>query len=456
MNQTTQPRRPKLFIRTIYLFRIILFFFTLNSGSPAQTGWYQQTLPMGGTIYDMQFIDANTGWISLFNPFGFIKTTSGGSNWTVISSGQRGFGQFDFLNDTVGYIVGTDDNFNGTIRKTSDGGLNWTLIYTGVNTYDDLSFISNDTGYFSGIGIEGAGGIWKTTNGGLTYERLYLQPLGISKIFFLKKPYDGEYYGWWLGNGYMGKTTNSGVNWSEPTNSVNGENGQFRYFYFINRDTGWVVFRGPFSPYYRLCKTTDGGNDWTVQYGADPIFYSNTQIDAVSPERLWTGCSEGRIVFATTDGGIHWGTQSVPPNFDGYFHMDAIDSLTAWTGGSNPIAHTTDGGGVITYIGSDPSNTATPGTFALNQNYPNPFNSQTVITFSIPVSCRVSLKVYDMLGKEVIGLFEVEALSAGNYRAALDFGKGSLPSGTYILNLRVRDNTGGELFSKNRRMMYLK
>ena len=453
MKHTLHTRAVRFLPELFCFFSILIFVFILTSGSPAQTGWYQQPLPVSGTIYDMQFIDANTGWISLYNPTNLIGTTNGGNNWWVVPGLARQFEAIEFVNDSIGYSTGSV-GASDQLLKTTNGGLNWTTIYNGINSYNDLSFISNDTGYL--CGYDGAGGIWRTTDGGLNVTRLYITGLAPTKIFFLKKPYDGEYYGWWLGNGYMSKTTNSGVNWSEPTNSVNGENGQFRYFYFINRDTGWVVFRGPFSPYYRLCKTTDGGNDWTVQYGADPIFYSNTQIDAVSPERLWTGCSEGRIVFATTDGGIHWGTQSVPPNFDGYFHMDAIDSLTAWTGGSNPIAHTTDGGGVITYIGSDPSNTATPGSFALNQNYPNPFNSQTVITFSIPVSCRVSLKVYDMLGKEVIGLYEDEALNAGNYRAALDFGKGSLTSGTYILNLRVRDNTEDELFSKNRRMMYLK
>ncbi len=47
-----------------------------------------------------------------------------------------------------------------------------------------------------------------------------------------------------------------------------------------------------------------------------------------------------------------------------------------------------------------------PNEFSLSQNYPNPFNPSTIIEFSLPQSSEVSLKIYDMLGKEIVNLLE--------------------------------------------------
>jgi photosystem II stability/assembly factor-like uncharacterized protein len=451
MKHTLHTRAVRFLPELFCFFSILIFVFILTSGSPAQTGWYQQPLPVSGTIYDMQFIDANTGWITLYNPASLVKTTDGGNNWLVITAVARQFEAIEFVNDSVGYSTGSV-GASDQLLKTTNGGLNWTTIYDGINSYNDLSFTSNDTGYL--CGYDGAGGIWKTTDGGLNVSRLYITGLAPLKIFFLKKPYDGEYYGWWLGNGYMGKTTNSGVNWSKPTRTINGQNGYFNYIHFRTKDSGWVVFTTSIGNQTGIYFTRDNCSSWVLQYtDSSSSVLVPTMIESTGQEKVYTGDFFWNKIHVTTNSGLTWGTQQSAIFYPTI--IDIIDSMNA-VSGLYSLTRTADGGGVITYIGSDPSNTATPGTFALNQNYPNPFNSQTVITFSIPVSCRVSLNVCDMLGKEVIGLYEDEALSAGNYRAALDFGKGSLPSGTYFLGLRVKDNTGNELFSKNRRMMYLK
>lgn len=59
-------------------------------------------------------------------------------------------------------------------------------------------------------------------------------------------------------------------------------------------------------------------------------------------------------------------------------------------------------------------NTNTPTEFSLGQNYPNPFNPSTVITYQLPVSSHIILKVYDILGREVAELVNEEK-SAGTY-----------------------------------------
>jgi hypothetical protein len=73
-----------------------------------------------------------------------------------------------------------------------------------------------------------------------------------------------------------------------------------------------------------------------------------------------------------------------------------------------------------------------PGEFALEQNYPNPFNPNTNIRFGVQNLGFVSLKAYDILGREVATIVN-EELKAGNYR--VDFDATNLASGIYFYRL---------------------
>jgi hypothetical protein len=69
----------------------------------------------------------------------------------------------------------------------------------------------------------------------------------------------------------------------------------------------------------------------------------------------------------------------------------------------------------------------------LNQNYPNPFNPTTQISFTLPQAQQVTLKVYDMLGREVATLANREMFSSG--MSTLNFNASNLSSGLYIYRL---------------------
>jgi hypothetical protein len=88
-----------------------------------------------------------------------------------------------------------------------------------------------------------------------------------------------------------------------------------------------------------------------------------------------------------------------------------------------------------------------PNKFALMQNYPNPFNPVTTIKFNLPNAGNVSLKLYDVLGKEVDNLFK-GSLSAGYYQ--MNFNASSLSSGVYFYRLET------ENFSDIKRMVLVK
>ncbi len=77
--------------------------------------------------------------------------------------------------------------------------------------------------------------------------------------------------------------------------------------------------------------------------------------------------------------------------------------------------------------------------FSLSQNYPNPFNPSTKINFSIPERSFVTLKVYDMLGKEVMQLVSGD-YSRGTYAA--DLNASGLSSGVYVYSIEARTESG--------------
>lgn len=88
-----------------------------------------------------------------------------------------------------------------------------------------------------------------------------------------------------------------------------------------------------------------------------------------------------------------------------------------------------------------------PTEFSLSQNYPNPFNPSTSIAYSVPSNEFVSLKVYDILGKEVAVLVNEEK-SAGNYE--VNFNAENLSSGIYFYVMTSSN------FSKTNKMILLK
>jgi hypothetical protein len=85
-----------------------------------------------------------------------------------------------------------------------------------------------------------------------------------------------------------------------------------------------------------------------------------------------------------------------------------------------------------------------PAVFALHQNYPNPFNPATRIRYEVPERTHVTLKVYDLLGREVAALVDGE-MGAGKYTASFD-GAGRA-SGVYF----YRFTAGG--FSETKAMV---
>jgi hypothetical protein len=98
-----------------------------------------------------------------------------------------------------------------------------------------------------------------------------------------------------------------------------------------------------------------------------------------------------------------------------------------------------------------------PTVYALSQNYPNPFNPETRIKYSIPEQATVSLKVYNLLGQEVVSLTS-GVQDAGYYEIAWDGhnSKGaSVGTGVYFYRLEAT-GISGRKFSDLKKMLFLK
>jgi hypothetical protein len=88
-----------------------------------------------------------------------------------------------------------------------------------------------------------------------------------------------------------------------------------------------------------------------------------------------------------------------------------------------------------------------PVTYHLSQNFPNPFNPATTIQYQLPKNGFVTLKIYDILGKEVAALVN-DQKTQGRY--SVNFDASRLASGVYIYQLLVND------YVSSKKMLFLK
>jgi len=155
------------------------------------------------------------------------------------------------------------------------------------------------------------------------------------------------------------------------------------------------------------------------------------------------------------DGSPAWTSSVTAPPSDGFFkktdYIGAFGKLD-WAAGWSAISQL----GILTEAGAGsgtptdiegPGKTTRPAKIALRQNYPNPFNPTTQIQYSLPQSGFVTLKVYDIMGREVSTLVSRQQ-QAGIHN--INFDASHLASGVYIYRLQVGN------YSMIRKMTLLK
>lgn len=97
-----------------------------------------------------------------------------------------------------------------------------------------------------------------------------------------------------------------------------------------------------------------------------------------------------------------------------------------------------------------------PVVYDLKQNFPNPFNPSTTIRFLVPEDAFVSLRVYDISGKEVANLVDNSAYMPGFYDVQFNTSVFNLPSGTYFYKMTASPVNGGNKFTQIKKMILIK
>jgi photosystem II stability/assembly factor-like uncharacterized protein len=361
-------------MKKIFFLFILYFFF--NPNIFAQEGWFwQNPLPQGNYLNDVQCLDSNI--YTAVGDFGTIlRTTNGGVTWENLRSGiTDNFLSVFFVNKDSGIVIGT----NGIILQTCDGGTSW--INRSFNTteiFTKVRFINASIGMIVGFpAFGGTSSILRTTDGGETWNRQQsgLLDCALYDVYF-SSPEIGIVVGelgkiLWTTNGgatwlprqsgtdailnavflsnsqtavalgtdsfyppssVVIKTTNAGLTWETfPTVDDNLYDMSFPDF-----NTG--IAAGEFGAIYR---TNDGGETW-IKQSSEVI----NQLSGVSFSDFNNGLIVGEygVILRTTNGGNTWSKQSLGTTnyLNGISFADSLNGTVVGTWGT--ILHTNDGG----------------------------------------------------------------------------------------------------------------
>ena len=182
----------------------------------------------------------------------------------------------------------------------------------------------------------------------------------------------------------------------------------------------------------QFCTRADGGENWTSQIdGTSELFHA---VDFIDLNNGWVTGRNGTIL-RTTDGGNSWYQQLTRTWYD-VSSVCFLNENVGWVSGDYGLILATNNGGGIVGIQPNEIISYLPNTYLLSQNYPNPFNPSTTIKWQMPKAGLVTLKIYDVLGREVTILVN-EELNAGNHETVFDASHFS--SGVYFYQIKAGD-----------------
>jgi len=310
---------------------------------------------------------------------------------------------------------GTSDAF--ILKFSTSGAREWATYYGGIN--EDISYSINSDGT----------SVWVT---GYTYSTDF-------PLQSLSGAYNQGTFGGSTSDAFILKFSISGVRqWATYYGGTGGENGNSIHSdgtsVWVTGSTGSTDFplqslsgaynQGTFGGYndaFILKFSTSGARQWATYYGGTGGENGNSiHSDGTS---VWiTGYTQSaNFPLQSLSGAYNQGT------FGGGTYDAFILKFTAAITGINLISN------------------EIPSSYSLSQNHPNPFNPSTVVRFQLSDVSDVSLKVYDVMGREVQTLVN-EKLSAGTYEVTFD--GSNLTSGMYFYKL-----TAGEYVSTKKMLL---
>lgn len=371
--------------------------------------WARQQTNTEQSLRSVAMLSNSEGWV-IGSGGTILHTTTGGLLWNPVSTSYGGnFNSVYFFDSNRGWIVGDISE----ILYTQDGGNTWfASANPTINNLKAIHFVNQSIG----LAVGNYGTIIKTTNGGLNW---FQQSTSTGNNFFGLDFVD-EHYGWAVGaNSAIYHTTNGGITWEEQASPVS--EATFYNVDFVNAQLGWVVGSSGI-----VLKTTNSGNTWIQQ--ASPTTNALRSLCVVDSSAVYAVGFFGTLI--RTLNGELW---EVEPSgvYTNLWDVQFTDQYTGWiVGESGMILNARN---PVTNIHPESESNYH---WALEQNYPNPFNSSTIIRYQLRVPGVVSLKVYDMLGREVATLVD-EFKQTGSYNYQFSINNYKLSSGIYFYRLQT-------------------
>jgi len=405
--------------------------YNLKNLTVTPPSWSEQNSGLTTALYSVSAVDDNVAWVCGAGGK-VLRTTNKGQNWLDASGNLPA--TTDMYNiwgiDANTALVTGSPAAGSYMWRTTNGGANWTQVFFESGGFGDGIWMTSATnGFFYGDPVGGRWSLWKTSNGGVNWDStgLYVPSGSLAgwnnAIFGL-----GTYLYFGTNGTSLYVSSNNGTTWfTQTTPAVN------QYAIWFNNAS--VGLAGGANLYV----TTNGGSNWATMTA--PGTGNISGICGTGNE--WWFTRQATSVYYTSNNGTNWTTQYTAPAGSFYHLTKARSGSTLWGVRSN--------GGISRYgtpiTGVNNISSTVPENYSLSQNYPNPFNPVTKINFALPKAGYVTLKVYDVLGREVTTLVN------GNYNAGtytVDFNAANLASGMYFYKLEVNG------FSSVKKMMLIK
>jgi photosystem II stability/assembly factor-like uncharacterized protein len=214
-----------------------------------------------------------------------------------------------FVNDNIGYVVGT----NGIINKTINGGTTWASQTSPVATsLYSTYFITSNIGY--AVGDNGV--ILRTGNGGGTWSSVNLNlnlptSTDLRKVWF----YDAN-IGYIVGgvsalSGAILKTTDGGLTWTNVSPSPNNGNAIYGIFFTCQNEGYACDFNG------NILRTSNGGSSWsitpfTTSFNLHDINFTSGSVGYMVGGNISSGTG---VIYKTENSGATWGSPFNVPAF---------------------------------------------------------------------------------------------------------------------------------------------
>jgi ligand-binding sensor domain-containing protein len=350
----------------------------------------------------------------------FISTNAGG-NWEKRNNGLSNKKVYSLAVNGSTIAAGT---YGGGIFFSTDNGMNWTAKNSGVTLPYIYALAFSGSNILAG---SGGAGVYISTNSGDNWN-INLSLSSIAAAFHVT---DTTVY---LGIGpYFYRSRNNGADWS----LVATANYSVKGFAITRNASTTNLFVGTLGGMY---VSTNNGGSWSTKNSG--LTYTNVNAMAVSGNNLFAATENGGV-FVLKENATSWEqiNTGLPANTSARDII--VDGSTVYLATAAGVVWKRS----LSEVTSVQNYTAMPERFSLSQNFPNPFNPETKIRFQLKENGWTTLKIYDLVGREVTSLID-QQLSAGTYEVT--FNARAISSGVYLYRLQTKEH------SESRRMIVLR